>query len=197
MAGSGNSVGSLTAVASTGSLEITSDIISNDNVSLAADTVRIGGANAVSITTLGTNGLGNIDVTNAAGTGQDGTLYINGAVTFNSTTGISSPGAPISLMAVDGDLGSIGTEVGNGDIATSLTITAGGGDVALGSFTDATNLIDSFTVTSGNDINLDAVRIDGNTVDIAVTGMWMLRVRSPIRPVRFRSSRLVARSISG
>ena len=175
ISGATNSVGSLEILTTStqdnpGVVEISSSIASDNDVSIAADVVRLGGANPVTISTLGNNGLGAITITDVDQAATNGSLFVNGVVTLDTQTGFGSPGANISVLASGGELGDIRTELDNTGGATSLTLTAGGGDVTVGNVSDGANLIDSFTVASANNINLNAVFVDGNTVEIRGDG---------------------------
>ena len=94
-----------------------------------------------------------------------GVLSLAGTVTVDTTLN-SLVGANINLVASETGVGTIrSTGTGN----TILTVSAGGGDIQVGNLS-ADNQINTFTVSTGNEISLNDLFVAGNTVDVKVTG---------------------------
>jgi len=176
LGGGANSVGSFTATSTVtgGSIAILSDLTSDADISIAADIVRLGGGQRdITIATQGTAGLGSISVTDSEGGATGGTLFINSEVRLDTAAIQNSAGADITLLVGTDGVGEIGTEVTD-DVATSLTLNAASGVVSLGDLSEAVSgansLIDSVTIESASEINLNDLFVDGNTVTIEGAG---------------------------
>lgn len=94
-----------------------------------------------------------------------GVLSLAGNTAVSTTLG-GAAGASINLMSDTIGSGSI---LSTGDVVTTLTVSAGLGDIAVGDFV-AGNEINNFTVTSGDVITLNDLFVEGNTVSVKVAG---------------------------
>ncbi len=127
-------------------------------------------ARQVSLVTYGDDDGGAIAISGVDDQGNaipgDGVIQLIGDVTIDSTNGGASDGADIVLVAGD----SLGQIVAADVLTdTSLMIDAGVGDVTLGQFIQGSE-INSLTITSANDVNVDDIYVGGNTIDIAASG---------------------------
>ena len=181
-AGSQNEFGSLRVTTSnSGSISILSDISSrvvqgvptnnegtfeffSPNITLGMD------ATEVAITTTGSISGGAITFSGVDAANNPvaslGVLQLAGDTSIDTTNGGLTDGAVINLLADSVGVGSIGAQ----DItATTLTLSAGIGDIALGNFVDDSQ-INTLTITSGNNLTINDLYVAGNTVDVNVSG---------------------------
>jgi hypothetical protein len=135
--------------------------INSPNVIIGAE------ASQVSIVTTGDNDGGSITISNVNEQGEPtsgGDVRLIGDVIFDTTNKGLSEGADVRLVT---DLGQVSAV--DGEIASSLLVDAGAGNVTLGEFVQGDE-INNLTIADANDVTLDDVNVNGNTVDITARG---------------------------